>query len=359
MSTPDVRAFYVSIGIELPERATLNATVHCFAQPDAHRHGDSSPSCSVSLASGAWNCHGCGARGGAYDAARDAGHSPRSAMELLIAHGLAEPRAADHRPMDRRDRQAPPARQPNQAPAPPAITTLAAGEEDIAAWAAMLDDSGRLTRRLALERAWGIRVTRQLQIGFDGARITIPVRDEQGALQGVCRYDPFGPREPKMLALPGTRLGLIPHPVRIAQKYVVLVEGPPDMIAARSCGLAAIAVPGTSAWQPEWAEQLTGKHVTVVMDCDPPGRAAAARIAASLSAAGIRVDAVDLAPGRSDGYDLTDRILERRRQHPGPLNARARRRAPPVHPDRRPHPNPGTRLQHPGESKMTGDAGQS
>lgn len=323
MSTPNVRAFYASIGIELPVRATLNATVPCFAQPDAHQHGDRSPSCSVSLASGAWNCHGCGARGGAYDAARDAGHSPRSAMELLIAHGLAEPRPADHRPANRQTRHAPPAPKANRAAAPAAMTPLAAGEDDIASWAAMLEDDGRLSRRLALERAWGIRVIRQLQIGFDGVRITIPVRDAQGSLQGVCRYDPFGQREPKMLALPGTRLGMIPHPGRIAQKYVVLVEGPPDMIAARSCGLAAIAVPGTSAWQPAWAEQLSGKHVTLVMDCDTPGRAAAAKIAPSLSAAGSRVDVVDLAPGRSDGYDLTDRILERRRQHTGPLNARA------------------------------------
>lgn len=323
MSAANVRAFYASIGIELPDRATLNATVRCFAQPDAHQHGDSSPSCSVSLASGAWNCHGCGARGGAYDAAREAGHLPRSAMELLIAHGLAEPRPADHGPTDRPARHAPPARLAHRAPAPVAITPFAADEEEIASWAAMLDDNGRLRLRLALERAWGIRVIRRLQIGFDGVRITIPVRDAQGALQGVCRYDPFGPREPKMLALPGTRLGLIPHPVQTAQKYVVLVEGPPDMIAARSCGLAAIAVPGTSAWQPVWAGQLTGKHVTLVMDCDPPGRAAAARIAASLSAAGIRVEVVDLAPDRSDGYDLTDRILEGRRQHPGTLNTRA------------------------------------
>ena len=125
-----------------------------------------------------------------------------------------------------------------------------------------------------------------------------------------------------MLALPGTRLGLIPHPAPIAQKYVVLVEGPPDMIAARTCGLAAIAVPGTSAWQPAWAQLLADKHVTLVMDCDPPGRAAAAKIAASLRAADIRVDTVDLAPGRHDGYDLTDRIVERKRQHPGPLSVR-------------------------------------
>ena len=90
-----VRAFYAALGIELPAWSTREAPVRCFAQPDAHNRGDRSPSCSVNLASGAWNCHGCGAHGGAYDAALAAGHSPRSAMELLIAHGLAEPRAPD------------------------------------------------------------------------------------------------------------------------------------------------------------------------------------------------------------------------------------------------------------------------
>ena len=192
MTTPDVRAFYATLGIELRAGAALNAAVRCFAQPDAHQHGDRSPSCSVSLASGAWNCHGCGARGGAYDAALATGHSPRSAMQLVIAHGLAERRTAERQPTSRRAPHARPASPAKAAPAPAAVTPFAADEDDIASWAARLEDNSRLTRRLALERAWGIRVIRQLQIGFDGARITIPVRDAQGALQGVCRYDPFG-----------------------------------------------------------------------------------------------------------------------------------------------------------------------
>ena len=92
MTPPDIRAFYAALGIELPGWSTLEAPVRCFAQPDAHHRADRSPSCSVNLASGAWNCHGCGAHGGAYDAALAVGHTPRSAMDLLIAHGLAEPR---------------------------------------------------------------------------------------------------------------------------------------------------------------------------------------------------------------------------------------------------------------------------
>ena len=92
MTTPDVRAFYTTLGIELPGWPKLEAPIRCFAQPDAHNHNDRSPSCSVNLASGAWNCHGCGAHGGAYDAALAAGLTPRDAMELLIANGLAQPR---------------------------------------------------------------------------------------------------------------------------------------------------------------------------------------------------------------------------------------------------------------------------
>jgi DNA primase len=85
------------------------------------------------------------------------------------------------------------------------------------------------------------------------------------------------------------------------------------MIAARSCGLAAIAVPGTNAWRPTWARLLADRHITIAMDCDEPGRHAAQRISVDLQRVGAAVDVVDLWPDRKDGYDITDRILERRR----------------------------------------------
>ena len=99
-STPpgaDVRGFYQAVGIELPGWAHTEAPVRCFADPAAHAHTDRDPSCSVNLDSGAYNCHGCGAHGGAYDAALAIGHSPRDAIELMITHGLTERRARDDR----------------------------------------------------------------------------------------------------------------------------------------------------------------------------------------------------------------------------------------------------------------------
>jgi hypothetical protein len=42
------------------------------------------------------------------------------------------------------------------------------------------------------------------------------------------------------------------------------------------------------------------------MDCDRPGRQAAARIAADLERRGVTVGIADLDPRRQDGYDVSD-----------------------------------------------------
>jgi hypothetical protein len=61
-----------------------------------------------------------------------------------------------------------------------------------------------------------------------------------------------------MLAVAGTRIGLVPHPAAEGSEWVVLVEGPPDMISARSRGLPAVVVPGDHAWSPSGRGCWTG-----------------------------------------------------------------------------------------------------
>ena len=70
--------------------AQREASVGCFANPDGHAHGDRDPSCSVNVETGAWHCWGCGAKGGAFDAAIVRGLDSRRAFELKVAYGLAE-----------------------------------------------------------------------------------------------------------------------------------------------------------------------------------------------------------------------------------------------------------------------------
>lgn len=311
----DVRGFYRRLGIVLPDSPSFNVSVRCFANPDAHQHADGAPSCSVNTQTGAWKCHGCGASGGAFDAAIARQHDPRSAMDLLIDHHLAERRtrlrpasalvsrpAARPAPVHWSDTAAHSARRSAR------NDLLAITEDDIRRWQQSLSHRPNLLARLQHTRAWRHDTICALGLGYDRGRITIPVRTGSGRLRGLLRYQPEPTGRPKMLAVACSRLGLIPHPAVEASEHVLLVEGPPDMVAARSAGASAIAVPGDHAWQPEWAELLTGRHVTIVMDCDTPGRAAAARIADDLRYLAI-VEILDLAPGRTDGYDLTDWLL--------------------------------------------------
>ena len=308
-SPDDVRAFYAALGIELAAWAHPEASVRCFADPDAHAHSDRSPSCSVSLVkAGAFYCHACGARGGAYDAAVARGHTPRSAMDLLVDHHLAERRPADS---PRTRRPSPRRRAPARVSAP--IKQLAVDEEWLSA------------RQKQLRAVWPPRVLRDqhralwryealhdLGCGWDKGRIATPVRSDAGELVGVLRYAPTHDHAPKLLAMAGTRLGLVPHPDAVDRtRWALLCEGMPDLLSARSRGLPAFAVPGDHAWESAWAPLFAGRSVSIVMDCDAQGRAAAQRIHDDLVAAEVTAAIIDLAPGRSDQYDLSDWLCER------------------------------------------------
>jgi hypothetical protein len=296
----DIRGYYAALGIDLPAWAHGNAATRCFANPEAHVSEDRHPSNSVDLDSGAWNCHGCGAHGGAYDAALGKGHTPRSAIELMITHGLIEPRArlTTARELSQRRLKLP--RTPRAITRPFDVSDL-----DLQRWREALANRPDVIEEICHRRLWSPAVLHELRAGWDYGRLTIPIHDEQGRLQGVLRYRVSDTPGPKMIAAPGTRLGLIPHPSTETSTEIILTEGPPDMIAARSRTIPAIAVPGDHAWRDEWVPTLAGRTVTIVMDADPQGRAAALRIQSALKPVAL-AQVLDLAPGRGDGYDLTD-----------------------------------------------------
>ena len=248
-------------------------------------------------------------------------------MELLIAHGLAEPRAA-RPPADRPPRQQPRAgrraravrrHQPRSRRSPPTRTTSQS-------WAAMLDDDGRLIRRLALRAGMGDPGDPQLQIGFDGARITIPVRD---ALRRSAGCPPLRPvradatRRCSPSRARGSGSSRTPRSDRPEARRPRRGPAGHDrraLLRPRRRSPSRARPPGSRRGR----QLLAGKRVTLVMDCDAPGRARRRRDRREPQRSrGSAVDVVDLAPDRNDGYDLTDRILERRRQHIGPLKARA------------------------------------
>jgi hypothetical protein len=317
----DIRGYYSALAIHLLPTATLEASVRCFADPDAHRHEDRNPSCSVNLQSGAWNCHGCGAHGGAYDAALAKGHTPRSAIDLMIIHGLAQRRQPHNiqreQTRTRTARRAPGTPAPRTVDAPPPMLVTSDGrtvdERLLSVWRHELHGHRRLIRRLAFERGWRRQDLAELGIGLFGDRLAIPVYHPHGRLDGVLLYQPFGRHgKPKTIAIRGSHLGLIPPPAHTQDRELLLCEGPGDMFSARARGLEAIAVPSATAWRTHWAKQLHAREVTIVMDADPPGRRAAALIARDLVDQRVPAAAIDLAPDRDDGYDLSDWLTQRR-----------------------------------------------
>jgi hypothetical protein len=181
----------------------------------------------------------------------------------------------------------------------------------------MLANEPRLALLYQL-RGWTVEAISKLGLGFDGSRVLMPLRDASGALVGLLRYAPWSDGgRPKMLADPGSRRTLFPAPESVPARELLLVEGEPDVVAALSIGRPGVAIPGVAGWKPEWANRFVGRRVTVVFDADWQGREAANRVTADLTAAAVEVRVVDLFPGRDDGSDLTDYLLERRTRRAG------------------------------------------
>ena len=162
--------------------------------PTRTRTHDQHPSCSVNVHSGAFNCHGCGAHGGAYDAALALGRSPREAIDLMvIARTDRPPPASRPRPARHLPHAAAPteARSAIPSPAadglqPPSGFVASCSGEDVRGWARALGDNDALLARLRAERGWEPDTLRRWAIGFDGERITVPITDQRGALQGAA-----------------------------------------------------------------------------------------------------------------------------------------------------------------------------
>lgn len=305
----DVRGYYAQLGVTLAADAATEAAARCFADLAEHRRGDRSPSCSVNVSTGAWLCHGCGARGGAYDAALLHHRTPRQAIDLMIQFGLAERRPTNRHAVRsaRRTRSAPASRPPTQRFAQP---RLEVADAELDAWSRRLAADAQLLGRLQRINGWAVDPLAAHGVGWDGKRVTIPARDHEGRLVAVYRYAPRGRRRtgPKVVALPGSRRALFPSPAALPPGVIWIAEGQPDALAALSAGVAAVGIPGVWGWDPGWASLFAGRDVMVCMDADAAGRAAARRIADDVLATAARVRVADVASNRSDGYDLSDLV---------------------------------------------------
>jgi DNA primase len=289
----DVRAFYSQIGIELPDRATSEAAVRCFANPAAHNREDRNPSCSVNLATGLWHCQACGRSGNAYHAALAVGYSEQRARELARSNGLfLEAQKSDK----------------------PKLPT----ERQLKKWRQALITDEALLEKCLHVKGWLPRGLVRCGVGWDGERLTFPIRGKRLKLVGLVRYLPGG--QPKSKALPGSRRDLFPAPEVLSRKRpVFLVEGEPAAVSVWSCGYQAVGIPGAGSWRSEWAGRLGGHTLIMLPDCDPQGRDLAERMRQSMPGVTVvDIDPLDLSSGddigdwiRAGGHRTVGRVLGR------------------------------------------------
>jgi hypothetical protein len=189
-----------------------------------------------------------------------------------------------------------------------------------------LQNSPNVLTRLRYERGWAKQALEMLEVGFDGSRLTLPVRDKDGRLHDTLRYDPFSKTGRKVLAGKGKSRLPWPAPESIDSHILFLVEGEGTAISMLSVGLRAVALPGSmplstnvsrpgswrgTGWHRTWARRfMRFRHVVCLPDCDGQGRALMGAARYDLEREGVKCSIVDLNRALHDGSDVADILLK-------------------------------------------------
>lgn len=259
-----------------------------------------------------WRCHGCGAGGTAIDLVMIAmNRDVRGAMELLATRTvgavdvMASPRP---RPV---------------APDPHRLVHLAAFADNAAA--RLWQPAGRDVRRWLIdERGLPGDVLRRNKVGADlgsyrhrpagmprgGPAAVFPAIHDDRVVYAQLRRLRAGDGEAKFLN-PAASLATNPRVARyrpatpVAQRVVVIAEGPIDALSAAAAGFRALAVLGAAA-----GDELVARRVAnlpgplvVAFDADDAGHAGAERLRGFLAGLGRPAARLPLPDGVGDLND--------------------------------------------------------
>ncbi len=228
-------------------------------------HDDRNPSFSFNSVTGLWYCFSCNEGGNAY--------------QFLIKMG-EEPDVAEHLV--------------KEAESP-------VSQEVVSTW---VDALYKSTAALAFLSARGLKnreLWSELQLGFDGERVTIPIYSQEGQLLNVrrvliARSSQTKPAS-KVINLSGYGSNSYVWPVSVLEKAerVYICEGEIDCLTALEQGLAAITgTHGSGEWRDLWSVLLEGKEVVICYDGDEAGRNGAIKVATSVAQYASKVFIVEI-----------------------------------------------------------------
>lgn len=227
-------------------------------------------SLALNTSTGAWTCHRCGERG------------------LLREHWT------NTQPMSRRARTGAAMNRAFSLP-PSSDKTGSRKVDEDQRWHETWESSRPLksTAGAAYMEGRGIPAEAAAETGvrftptwYGRPAVLFPVLDHAGALVAVSgRF--VDSRGPKSQCGGPKSLGAFATPGALSAPLVAVTEAPIDSLSLWLCGIASVALSGTS-W-PEWLPTaLAFKPVLLAMDADPPGDAAAKNLGEELSARGAR-----------------------------------------------------------------------
>lgn len=160
------------------------------------------------------------------------------------------------------------------------------------------------------KRKWSLDVMKAMWIGYDGDRVTIPVISAFGDIVNVRFYKPQARSdEHKMLNARGfgrVRIyGIDAFKETSQHTNVILTEGEPDCIAARSTTTlpCTTTTGGAGFFDSISGDLFSGLSTTIIYDCDEAGKRGVVKAAQSING---KVFIVDLEPYLESGKDITD-----------------------------------------------------
>lgn len=175
-----------------------------------------------------------------------------------------------------------------------------------------------LLEYLETRRGLSLETVRRFQLGHDGQRYFIPIRDEVGRVVNIRRYDPHTRNHRfKMISwregYGGARLWPFESIERAAVETgtsILLNEGEMDCLLAIQHGFAAVtATGGAGTWKEQWNPMFAGKDVVVCYDIDAAGRTGSLQVAQALHRVARSVRNVRLPITEPENADFTDYMV--------------------------------------------------
>jgi MoxR-like ATPase len=176
------------------------------------------------------------------------------------------------------------------------------------------DLKGSFVRKLAENRQLRRSAFEGVTMGWNGSEFTFPVRDYDGNVQDIRRYNV---KSKMMMSTSGCRVGLFGAERLKLQPNdpVYLCEGEWDCLALRwllkevgEDGVV-VAVPGAGTFKDEWVQWLRGRTVHTLYDLDPPGRKGEEKITEKLQGQVRRLTFVHWPDEVPVGFDTRDWIV--------------------------------------------------